>query len=96
MEHSTETKQMTEATKPVEAKKSVLAAGKYILKVLAKHPTRKYRIGKHLVGQFFQEYDLTAEEAKILSGPEGKWIIIGDEKKLKQDKEHAKILKDLH
>ncbi len=82
--------------KAAEGKQKEFKAGKYILRASPKHPNRRFRIGNHEVGAQFEMFVLNEAEAKEL-GTEGpqKWLEIGNEAKLKADKEAFKDFKDL-
>ncbi len=77
--------ELTEKEKRKEAAKNA-KPGKYILRVKAKHPARKFQLGRHGIGPQFQSFDLNQAEASELKmeGPQA-WLEVGDAAKLKAD-----------
>lgn len=57
-----------------------------ILRVKAKHPAKRFQLGRHKIGAFFAKYKLNAAEQKELNtdGPKA-WLEVGTDAKMKDD-----------
>lgn len=60
--------------------------GKYILRVLAAHPTGKFNLQGHVIKKQYQVFQLNEKECEELAseGP-SKWVQIGNDAALKAD-----------
>lgn len=65
---------------------------KKILSVNLKHPTRKFRLGKHVISIHKNEYDLDENEQKELASVGAqKWIVKHEEKSLEVQDDELEI-----
>lgn len=65
-----------------EKKVEILADKEMVLKVNLKHPAKKFRLGRHVIGAVQAKYVLNHDEQlELLTAGPKKWLIVVEEKK---------------
>lgn len=77
---------MEQPKNEMKMQEKAVAEKQVILRVKAKHPARRFQLGRHRIGPAFQKFMLNQEEQKELTtdGPKT-WLEIGNAEKMKAD-----------